>query len=667
MNLVACPRCGAQFDVSSFAPGSSFVCGACQNTLQVPAAVAAPVAQPVAQPVARPVAPAAKPAAAPPAAAPSPAMMQKKPAVDPRRAGGAAPAAAGPGRAQRIRQQREEGGEAAKKKNPLPLVLAGVAAVALLGVGISMAMKKKEAPPDAGGAGAGGAGAGAETAKAPAGGGAAPDAGGEKSFESLPKSKQLEIVEQKVKDAGKGAAAAKESYEWLSGKGMAADAQRALTAGHLAAPGDAWINGKLGLVDRAGDVRALANDENITFNVSEENPDLQRVLTLNEKIKGDPAAGWLTADQSKSFDEAATKLRETVAKLSDPVYARTKKEFDNVRLNPAFTGREFSFESYRPYVIFAELPGEDKRELADRVVRITGRALQFVYKRWIDFMKTDMGMNAPTLEEQGDDRLKVFVFKSRESFDAWHTKSGIPNPGPSVAAYYEHGRDRMIMMHLDAFDPGVIMHEATHQIIHYYARHFCQVDDDAIAEKDGEPKEAVRYDDSRLRSTMFWFQEGIAEYFGGADPVPGKEGEWTIGALQRERLGFFKFMQKRGSLWSLDDFLFADQVQITNRAKVKGGGLQGDELKGLMYSQGWTLVHFFLEGGGGKYRERFLKLMKNELSGRSGKPYLLEAFGLPKRTDDPKFKEFIDEVEVGYMKYFEELFQRMMKEMAGGK
>ena len=38
MNLVACPRCGAQIDVSSFAPGSSFVCGACQNTLQVPEA-----------------------------------------------------------------------------------------------------------------------------------------------------------------------------------------------------------------------------------------------------------------------------------------------------------------------------------------------------------------------------------------------------------------------------------------------------------------------------------------------------------------------------------------------------------------------------------------------------------------------------------------------------
>ncbi len=649
MNLVACPRCGAQFDVSSFAPGSSFVCGACQNTLQVPAAAApaAPVAKPVAKPAARP---AAAPAPAPAAAPAAPAMM-KKPAVDPRRAGGAAPAAAGPGRAQRIREQRAEGGEAARKRNPMPLVLAGVGAVVLLGAGIAMMLPGKEAPaPETGGGGPAAGGGAAEKAEA------AP-----KTFEQLPKSQQLEIVEQKVKEAGKGAAAAKEAFEWLTSKGFGDDARRALVAGRLAAPGDAWLNGQLGYVNRADEIRALASDETILFNVGEDHPDFQRVMALQEKVKKDASAAWLTAEDAKAFDASAASLKELVAKLDDPVYVRTKKEFDNVRLNPAFTGLEFSFESYRPYVIFAELPGPDRRELADRVVKLTGKALQSVHRHWLEFMRNDLGLKAPSLEELGDDRLKIFVFKNRESFDAWHAKNGVSNPGPSVAAYYEHGRDRFMMMHLDSFDPGTIMHEATHQTIHYYSRYFCQLDDDAIAEKNGEPKEAVRYEDSRLRSSMFWFQEGIAEYFGGARKAEGKEDEWTIGELQPERLMFFKFMQKRGSLWPLEDFLFADQVQITNRAKVKGGGLQGDELKGLMYSQGWTLVHYFLHGEGGKYRQRFLNLVKNELSGKSGKPYLLEAFGLPKSTQDPKFREFVQEVEAGYMKYFEELFVRMQK------
>ncbi len=658
MNLVACPRCSAQMDVSSFQPGTKFQCGGCGNILEVPAAppVVKPVAQPVAKPVAKPVArPAASPAAPP--AAPPPAMLQKRPAVDPRRAGGSAPAAPAAGRAERIRRQRGEGGEGAKRKNPLPLVLAGIGVLALAGGGLAFLVKGKGGEEKE------------ETVKAPTpalgpGSGAKAAPPKETTFEELPKAEQIARVDQRVKDATKSAASTRDSYEWLLTKGFGEDAQKALRAGFAAFPTDPWIAGTLGLRDRTADIRAVTNDDETMVEVPEETPELRFVLVLDERVKKDKTGGWLREEESKEFDRSVEVLKGILAQGKDPVFARSKMEYSNVRSGGLFSGMDFSFESYRPYVIFVEQSSPDRRAAADEIVKHTGKALQFVYNRWLAFMKDDLKLAPPRLEDLKDDRLKVFVFKSRESFDAWHVRNKQNNPGPTVAAYYEHGRNRMILMHMDAFDPGVIMHEATHQIIHYYARWFCQRDDDLEAKKKDEPLETVQWEDSRLRSTFFWFQEGIAEYFGGVRPVKGKEWEeWTIGELQPDRIAFFKYMQKQGKLWPVEDFLYEDQGGVVARSKVRGA-LEWEELRGLLYAQGWTLVHYFLEGADGKYRERFLAMMRNEITGKSGQLFLLEAFGLPKRPSDPKVKEFLKEIEAGYVPYHEGLFLRLVREMA---
>ena len=182
--------------------------------------------------------------------------------------------------------------------------------------------------------------------------------------------------------------------------------------------------------------------------------------------------------------------------------------------------------------------------------------------------------------------------------------------------------------------------------------------------KKGQPKERVEYDDRRLSSAFFWFQEGIAEYFGGAVKDNENEGEWKIGALQKGRMGFFKMMLNAKKSWSVEDFLFADQGQIRTRARGREGGAMTEELNALMYSQGWTLVHYFLHGENGKWREPFLKVIRNELRGVTGKVYLLEAFGLPSRADDPKVKAWIAEIEKGYLAYLEKLFHQMA---AGGR
>ncbi len=158
MNLVACPKCGSRFDVSTLQPGSTFVCGSCKNVLQVPRQ---PVPGPAATPQA-PVRPKAPQRGAPGRAAPGRAApkaptrpgLPRKPAatprVDPRRAGGATstnmpatgvkPArAGGGGRVARAaaggaaggsggrgRQSRRAPASEKPKNSAMPLILGGV-------------------------------------------------------------------------------------------------------------------------------------------------------------------------------------------------------------------------------------------------------------------------------------------------------------------------------------------------------------------------------------------------------------------------------------------------------------------------------------------------------------------------------------------------------------
>ncbi|HEU4394211.1 MAG TPA: hypothetical protein VFS92_01520, partial [Planctomycetota bacterium] len=575
MNLVACPRCGAQFDVSAFAPGSNFVCGACKNMLQVPAAVA-------------PAAPRAAPKAAPkPAAASAPAPLAKKPATDRRRAGDAAPSQAAPteGRAASLRARRTEAGGGAKK-SPMPLIAAAVGGLLLVGGGLAFALSGKGGgtPEDGGNAAAGGSGAaGAQASNDGAAGGAAaaePLKPKEKGWEDLTPAERLVVAEQKKKEALASPESVKEVHAWLLEKGYADDAKSYLVEARGRHPQDAWILGELGQVNRADDIRKIATDENMLFTVDAESPDLAFVTELHERVKKDKNAAWLSKEQSAKLDKAIEVLTAELARASDPVFQRTKQEMENIRLNPSFAGMQFAAESFRPYVIFAE--ASDRKDEADRVVQLTGKVMTFLYARWLKFMKEDLKLDPPTLESLKDDRLKIFVFKSRESFDAWHERQGGRAP-QFAAAYYEHGRNRMIMMHLDSFDPGTIMHEGTHQLIHYYARYFCEQDDHAEAEKKGQPKERVEYDDRRLNSGFFWFQEGIAEYFGGAVKDKNIDGEWRIGALQGGRMAFFKMMLNAKKTWAVEDFLYADSSQIRTRAAGREGGQMSEELFGLMY------------------------------------------------------------------------------------
>ncbi|MFN0055135.1 MAG: DUF1570 domain-containing protein [Planctomycetales bacterium] len=78
-----------------------------------------------------------------------------------------------------------------------------------------------------------------------------------------------------------------------------------------------------------------------------------------------------------------------------------------------------------------------------------------------------------------------------------------------------------------------------------------------------------------------WVHEGLATYF----EAPGNATWAGIGAVNEERLDFYKMVEKHRSLSNID-FIIGDEV--FDRARSLGATLNG-------YAQAWALTHFLLE------------------------------------------------------------------------
>jgi len=587
--------------------------------------------------------------------------------VDSRRAGGAVPAAPPAGRAERIRQQREA---APKGKNPLPLV-ASLVGILAIGGAVAYALsrggdeqgKRTPAPLDpargggGGTAGKGGAG-GPETEGAP------------KPFAAMTPADQTAYVESRVSRAKSSPSAAREAHDELKRLGREADAKRAMEAGHEAFPEDAEISKALGLRDKGAEIRKVVDDE-VTEDRCADLEAFKGLKRLHARILKNPGAAWVDEATAKQLDEWVQACQKEMEYLQDPGNAKTRQLYGNIKNDSRFTGMDFSTADARPYVLFAETPSAARKEQTDALVAHRGKVLQCLQRRFVQFLREEVGIkDAPPLAEINDARLRGFVFKDRESYDAWHVRLGSRSPS-FAAAYYDPSATQMIYMYAGLGrsgipgdkqdeDVNVTFHEGTHQIIHFYARYFTQQEDDAIADKEGKRREEVLITDSRLHSSFMWFQEGIAEYFGAAEPVPGKDGEWTLGRIQKARTLFFRAMLSQKQEWRIEEFLFRSQSQLEQDCRTKNV-TDPEIMKLLIYSQGWTLVHYFLHGDGGKWRAKFLRYCGREFSGHSDQPSFLAAFGLPKRTrtldmkPDPAWVEFIQDVEKGYREYSKSL------------
>lgn len=332
----------------------------------------------------------------------------------------------------------------------------------------------------------------------------------------------------------------------------------------------------------------------------------------------------------------------------DPVRARTMKLETEWRLDPAFTDLKLKFFDVRPALVALEEGGPGGTEaLAERAARTLAAGAEG-FRAFLE----DAGVGAPRLEDMKDTRLRMMVFRSRETFDAWHIKNGLngrPNP-------YFSRAEPMLRVRADDLDSRACLVLGTYALLHEYRFHFMCEDDAEWAKRAGAPVEVPTRDDHRMSSAIGWFDRGFAEYIASWRPPPDGSGPWAPGPPDPHGTALLKFMRGQGMTWRLEELLFADRSQIEARARVKGGGTgMGEEFEGLARVQGALLFRYLLEGENGRRRPEFFRLVNEEMHARSGKAYLLKSFGFGTRGDSPEFRAWMAEVEKGYLAYAESL------------
>ncbi|HEU4394884.1 MAG TPA: hypothetical protein VFS92_04900 [Planctomycetota bacterium] len=324
-----------------------------------------------------------------------------------------------------------------------------------------------------------------------------------------------------------------------------------------------------------------------------------------------------------------------------PVDQRTLVEKSWFRTNFAADGETIRFHDLRPFLVAEVLPSSLDPESSAAPPNYD-RVLRGVVDSVMRFFREAASTELPRIQSLEDERLRWLVFADRRGFETWQSRMG---KVVSDAAYLEKGGDGLVIAHRDDLPDRDLAWLAAAQSIACWKRHLCQQDDDAMADAKGLPRDPVTRDDRRLQSAFAWLDRGLQSWFAGGRATDGLEPVWTPGQPADAEYALVREARKRHTLWPLEDFLFADAPQLRSRVKIKEGGNAADRMTRLHAAQSRLLVDTLLEGEGGRWREGFGALLRKEIRGVSGKVYLLEAFGLPRRSDSPEVKRWIAELE----------------------
>lgn len=671
MNLVACPKCGSRFDVSTLQPGSTFVCGSCKNVLQVPRQ---PVAGAPAAP-ARPTKPAgpakpgraAKPGrsapprrAAPKAPAKPQAGPQGGPRVDPRRAGGATstniPAVGGKpakpaGRAARGGAGAASGGggrgkpsrrSAAPadrtKKSALPLILGGVGlgVVAIIVVLVIVLTSGNDSgTPVAGGGNQGQPGntepnqpSAAEQVKAMKG----------LVFQAAERkdTSGLQVVHTQAKAKG------------LSGVArMAADAALNID------PNLDWANLEVGNKNLKEIFNKIPTDDILD---TYENDAYVTLVLEKEEAEGE--SHWGSPAKAEELNKLLDAVLTHQNKLkNDRTYLDEFVIRQNVKHDPIYSNYEFRVQAKSPYIMFVEfLADEDgnqsaaQKKRAEGAAKIVERNLTLLHTLYTQFMSDyKEPFKLPEireLEQPSMRMLKLWTFSSHESFMKYQESIGMRLP-PGVGAYYRPNNQWITLFEQPGsasagkanqsdFNTNKVVHEGFHQLMHTFTK--------VMLERE-EGKE-VLWEDPRTHSRLHWFQEGMAELYGSAKS--GEGGKWDLKVPYHMRLGeWFNTKKNKQSDWTFEELMaIRTGPELQRRSAIKGLQRGQGRLSSLFYAQAWSWCYFLYNYENGKYRDKLIEYMGKELKGISGPEEWNKTWGAGENYDwGPVEKEWRDYVD----------------------
>lgn len=384
------------------------------------------------------------------------------------------------------------------------------------------------------------------------------------------------------------------------------------------------------------DLRAKAGQKRLTVDLNallelpymDSDEDVSRVQDLIESV-GEAAetapdgSQWLPSTFSGMAELAAVqklaedRKTEFDEKMKDPFFAKAMTVFNETRdalAEKLNTSYEWIGRVQHPYVFVIE---RDKSWSEDDIADEKSEQLQ----QLIAAFKGEYGsmVDLPEFTEP----FPIIIFKRKTAY----TKYVAGSVGTGALGHFEHDTGRLMVS--EGAGRDTLFHEGTHQLMAFYT----QVDTVA-----------------NFWSRAYWFQEGVAEYFGGTsislDPETKK---WTydLGVLQIGRLTYWRGTEHKAySLWDLIGLSFGDRA----RNQANGDG----DLNLMVYSQGWLLIYFLYnfklddegvvqlgEQGQGKYRDNFRRYLVGELEGKTGRDFFLQCMDMWKdgQVDQAKFDE----------------------------
>ncbi len=337
-------------------------------------------------------------------------------------------------------------------------------------------------------------------------------------------------------------------------------------------------------------------------------------------------SGWITgpaaAKYGPFFAEARAFDRAVDERDSDPWYQnalRVAERFEaelGDKLRRDDVDRAFEPVIVRPYLVLVQKDKSGKELDHGYEAALNLRSL---HEAWVDRFGGKIEMRPFT------NPIPVLLLYSHDDYVVYQRRGDTLIPTVIMSAgHFEPWNGRLVVYRSSPDElRNTLFHEGTHQLVYY----------NNVSKLEHQAEQSM------------WFDEGIAEYFGGNGTKDGSYNEalglWKYepGRINTSRLDFL------GSTRARNEFMpIAELVKISRALWNRD---QQDPTRGrwsqLTYAEGWALIYFLNHYDNGRYAADFVAYMKEELKGNSGIDGFTSVFGkhgLEKL--DGEFGAFVD-------------------------
>lgn len=336
----------------------------------------------------------------------------------------------------------------------------------------------------------------------------------------------------------------------------------------------------------------------------------------------------LWEDDDRWVDAAEyARLAEEKRKANDPFHIAAR-EIIETQLKDTVGAVQTPFDFYyddpelvpRPYLLAVENDGSTSTDIVAK--EVGKNALFVLYTMFRDEYEGLFKLEPITKP------VPVFVFIGEGGYEKWRQdgREDLP-PSKQVGGFYSsswqsQGRG---LLHVWRFEGGrdpmpVYFHEGTHQLMDYYGRR-------SFGSRDGKTP---------------WFQEGIAEYWGGVRRVvEGGKFRYLIGQPNDSRMGRVRTWSSADEgRMSIKELLAIDYDKFQEARAKQDTDAKAGQLVDWTYALGWVIIDYCLNNlSDDTLRDGMRAYMQREIQGTGGGDVLAELLHLETDEDFSFFEE----------------------------